>query len=246
LLPEALKIAVSRLRDLSSEGAKILWFDCMDFELKRRSGHGLKEEGYVHYEDLLCERVYGDFWLVMKRDLLNPDDRFDERLWGNEGYLWWGLVRRAKAYYVPKVLYVAHREHGAGRMSDSINRLKHLPRSTLTNRVFLEKFGEEVRQECPKVFGRKLGILGASQILNGEKTEGRKACLESFRYHVSFESAIIFLLSFVLGSNQIKALALNYMNGSSQFQRLLAKTWSNKRGITSVLSQTRAPRDITL
>lgn len=219
LLANALEIALGKLMELSSEGIEIIWFDCTLFGLNQLGGHCGGGKGYVRYEDLLCERMHGDFWLVIKRSLFKANDRFDERLWGNEGYLWWRLNKRSKAYHVPKALYIIHREHSSGHLSDSINRLKHLPRSTSTNKAFFEEYGEEVKRLCPKVYGRKLGILGAAQILIGEKGEGRKACLESFKYHIALESFMIFLLSFLLGNNHIKWLVSNYMNMQERLKR---------------------------
>jgi glycosyltransferase involved in cell wall biosynthesis len=211
LLPEALEIAIEKLKELSPRGINIVCFDGMDFERKQRSVFGISEEGYIQYEDILCDRIHGDVWVLVRRDLLGENDRFDERLWGNEGYLWLKLLRKTKAYYVPRVLYIIHREHGGQRLSRSRDRLKHLHRSTLTNRVFLEEFGDEIKRKCPKVYGRKLGIVGASQLLIDEKKEGRKACLESLKYNISLRCCVLILLSYILGSSQIKFLVSTYM-----------------------------------
>lgn len=211
LLPEALEIAIEKLKELSPRGIKIVCFDGMDFERKQRSVFGISEEGDIQYEDILCDRIYGDVWVVVRRDLLGENDRFDERLWGNEGYLWLKLLRKTKAYYVPRVLYIIHREHGGQHLSHSRDRLKHLSRSTLTNRVFLDEFGDEIKRKCPKVYGRKLGVVGASQILIDEKKEGRKACLESLKYNISLKCCALLLLSYVFGSRQIKSLVSIYM-----------------------------------
>lgn len=232
LLPEALETAVDKFRELSAKGIKMLWFDRLDFERKQRSGFGMEAEGYVRYEDILCERIYGDFWLVMERELIGENDRFDERLWGQENLLWLRLHRKSKAYYVPEVLYVNHREHGGDRLCDVRTRLENLPGSALTNKVFLEEYGEDLKRLCPKVYGRKLGILGASQILNGEKPEGRKLCRESFKYGKTSACCIVFLLSFILSSNQIRLLASNYMrilDIKRQLRRLATATPKKRR-----------------
>jgi glycosyltransferase involved in cell wall biosynthesis len=211
LLPEALEIVVGKLGELSPKGVNIVYFDRMDFERKQRSGFGISEEGYIRYEDILCAHIHGDFWVVMRRDLIGGDDRFDERLWGNESYLWLKLLRKTKAYYVPRVLYINYRQHGGQRISHSSDRLEYLPRSTLTNKIFLEEHGEELRNMCPQLYGRKLAVVGASQILIGEKSEGRKTFRESLKYCISIYCLLIFLLSFIIGSKQIKWLASNYM-----------------------------------
>jgi GalNAc5-diNAcBac-PP-undecaprenol beta-1,3-glucosyltransferase len=210
LLPEALQTAVENLTELSSKGVKILLFDRLDVERKERSGYGIEEEGYIDYEDILCERVFRDFWWVIERDLIGDNERFDERLWGDEVILWLRLLRKSRAFYVPKVLYMNYRQHGE-RVSDYANRLKNATRCALTHSAFIAEYGNEMKRICPKPYGRRLAALGALQILDGQKREGRRACLESLKYYVSPGTCIVFLLSFILSGNQIKSLALSYM-----------------------------------
>lgn len=209
LLPEALEIAVHKLVELSSNGVKIVFFDRLDVERNQRSGWGIEQEGYVHYDDLLCAKVLGDFFIVITRDLISEKERFDERLWDEEVIFWLRLLRKTKAFYVPKVIYRNYREHGE-RASDFGLRVKNLDMCILTHRVFLELYGEELKRLCPKLYGRKQGFIGSSQIMNGDKLEGRKACLESFKYHISLEICIIYVLSFIIGASKIRCLALKY------------------------------------
>ena len=208
LVPEALETALTEFRRLSSEDIKILWFNNIDFERQRQSGRGFTvTEDHLRYEDLLCDRVGGDFWQVVKRDIIADEDRFDERLWCGETLLWLRLYRKCRAYYVPKVLLICHREHGAERISNLQTMLKHLPQLILTNKALLEQFGEEQRNLCPRAYGRRLAVLGAYYIMNGEKAEGRKACRESFRYHRWLACLAVFALSYVLSGEQIRRLA---------------------------------------
>jgi hypothetical protein len=97
----------------------------------------------------LCDRIGGDFWQVVKRNLIANDDRFDERLWCGEIVWWLKLHRKCRAYYVPKDLSIHHRKHGGERLSDLQNMLNHLPQLILTNRALLEQFGEEQRIFAP-------------------------------------------------------------------------------------------------
>lgn len=208
LVPQALEAVLAEFRRLSSQDIKILWFNNIDYERRQRSGRGLtKAEDYVRYEDILCDRVSGDFWQVVKRDIIRDEDRFDEGLWCGEILWWLKLHRKCQAYYVPKVLRICHREHGAERISNLQTMLSHLPQLILTNNALLEQFGEEQRKICPKAYGRRLAILGAYHIMNGEKAAGRKACLESFKYYKWPGFVGIYLLSFILSGRQIKRLA---------------------------------------
>ena len=211
LSPEALDTAAQTLREVSGEGIRWVWFDGIYVASNLRSGFGMDKRGLVRYEDALCEKVGGNFWGVMERSLLGQDDRFDERLWGEEGILWLKLLRNWKALYVPKVLYKYHREPGV-RLFSSKSRMKNLARTTLTHKVFLEKYGAEIKLICPKIYGRKLGVYGASEILVGNKPGGRKACLEAFKYYKSFDTLVVFLCSFFIPSNWMRSLAYYFMS----------------------------------
>lgn len=208
LVPQALETALAEFRRLSPEHIEILWFNDVDFDRQQVSGwRALAGEGYVTYQDLLCDRIRGDYWLVVKRHIISDEDRFDERLWCGETLLWLRLYRKCRGYYVPKALSIHHRKHGGERLSDLQNMLNHLPQLILTNKALLEQFGEEQRSLCPRAYGRRLAILGAYQIMNGEKAEGRKACRGSFKYHRWVACLGVFALSYVLSGEQIRRLA---------------------------------------
>jgi len=202
LLPHALETIVSKFNELSSEGVRILRFDIIDAETGKFSGSGIRKEGYVPYEDMLCGRIYGDYMQTIAMELVG-DKRFDERLRGVEGILWLELHRKTKVYYLPQVLYKAYREHGE-RMSRGINIFEDISKIILTKKTYLEKYGEEQKNLCPKVYGHYLGRLGFLQILDGKKIEGRKTILKSLRFNFSIKNYILFLISFIINSNQIK------------------------------------------
>jgi GalNAc5-diNAcBac-PP-undecaprenol beta-1,3-glucosyltransferase len=214
LLPEALETAAHALDEVSSKGIKFVWFDGIYIHSNLRSGFGIEKKGFINYEEVLCEKVGGNFWLVMRRDLLERDDRFDERLWGDEIILWLKLLRKSKALYVPKVLYKYYIERGV-RAFSSKSRLRNLPRTTLTHKVFIEQYGHDLKLLCPKVYGKRLGLFGTSKILIGDKSEGRQACLESLKYHTSLNTLAVFMLSFFIPSKWIKSLVYHYVSARS-------------------------------
>lgn len=209
-LPQALETAVNKLIKLSSEGSKSVRFDCIDAERGKLSGSGITKEGYISYEDCLCNRVQGDYWVVITMDLLG-NDRFDERLGGGEGILWLKLHRKSRAYYVPQVLVKKYREHGE-RLCDTLNFVEHTARATLINKVFLEEYGDEIKRLCPRYYGQRLAVLGFCQILNSEKLDGRRTLLKSFKFNFSLKYGIFFLLSLILTKSQITAGYIKYIN----------------------------------
>jgi len=205
LLPEALETAVNQAVTLSSEGIGIVWFNCMNSNDKELTGKGINSDGYVSYEDNLCGTVYGNFWEVISRDLISEDARFDERLWGGEIIFWLKLHRKTKVFYVHKALRINHTESSI--VSTAENQLKHISRMVLTKRAFLKEYGNARRDLCPKKYGQDLAELGFWQILNDEKLEGRKTLVNAFRYQRAPPSFyVLFLLSFFLGTNQIRSL----------------------------------------
>jgi len=208
LLPEALETAINEFSELSSEGVGILWFNCMESKNKELTGKGKDTDGYVSYEDHLCGKVYGEFWAIIDSDLIGEDARFDERLWGGEIIFWLKLHHRTKVFYVHRALRIYHRE--CSIVSTAENQLKHMSRIVLTEKVFLEEYGN-LRHLCPKKYGQELAILGFWQILNGEKSEGRETLINAFKYSRTLKFHILFLLSFVLNQNQIKSLYLEFL-----------------------------------
>jgi len=79
----------------------------------------------MSFEDELCGKIQGDFFVVFKHQLLSDEDRFDPKCWDYEHLLWLRLFRKARAYYVAKTLrqnYLAH----TGRVSSFESRLKHI------------------------------------------------------------------------------------------------------------------------
>lgn len=208
LLPEALETAVNEFSELSSEEIGILMFNCMESKNKELTGKGINTNGYVSYEDILCEKVYGNFWEVINSDLIDQDTRFDERLWGGEIIFWLKLHHRTKVFYVHRALRINHTE--CSTVSTAENQLKHISRTVLTQKVFLEKYGNLKQHLCPKKYGQDLVTLGFLQILNGEKLDGRKTLVNAFKHARTLRIYIFFLLSFVFNQNQIKSLYLEF------------------------------------
>lgn len=210
LVPEALQTAVDAFQRLSAKDVKIIWFNSWDTERQERSGFGpeYKEtEAYVRYEDLLCGRIGNDFWQVVKREVVGKD-RFDVGLYNGEVTWWLRLHQKGKGYYVPNVLQKRYREHGGKRISSLESLLNHSSQLILTNKAIIAQSGEDQRRFCPRAYGRRLAVLGAYQIMNDQKIDGRKSCREAFKYRKSAGFAGIYVLSFVFSGIQIKSLAL--------------------------------------
>jgi glycosyltransferase involved in cell wall biosynthesis len=208
LLPEALETAVSKFVELSPQGVKVIWFDCMDFMTKRVTGKVISRDGYMSYEDHLCDKIQGDFWVVVERNILAGLE-FDERMLG-ERLLWLKLYGRTKVFHTGTTLYLVHREHGSTICSDLRVALRHKEKLLAARKAFLAEHGQEVRRLCASVYGRNLAALGFYQILNGERPEGRRALFESLRFSFSFGAVIVALLSYIVSESHVAFLYTKY------------------------------------
>lgn len=213
LLPNALETIVKKFNELSSRGVRFLWFDIINAETETLGGSGLKNEGFFTYEDILSGKIKGDYWQVLDMDFISQN-RFGIHWQGADGVLWLRLLRKYKAYYIPKILYKAYREHGGERESNKTrnNFIKHILGVYLYEKTFLEENGEDLKRLKPSIYGRRLNKFGWYQILNGELSVGRKTLYTSLKFHFSFIYFFIFLLSFILKSKQIKIFYMNLFN----------------------------------
>lgn len=211
-LPNAFETIVTSFAEFSSKGVKIMWFDCIDAELGEYSGEGMIKEGYVLYKDYLCNKILGDYCMVLDKRAIG-NNRFNETLWAMPTILLLKLHRKNKAYYIPKTICKLYREHEykSSRISQPEVLLSQIPRVVLTEKAFLAEYGEEIKTLCPKYYGQKLASLSFYQILNDEKRDGRRNICESFKFNFSLKYCFLFLVSFVLNKNQIKPLYLKFL-----------------------------------
>jgi glycosyltransferase involved in cell wall biosynthesis len=206
LLPDALQTISENFDRLAPKGVKILWFDCIDAESGKYSGSGIRKEGYISYEDYLCNRFQGDYQVVMDRVGAIGNNRFDPNYWGGMTTVFNLMCHKNnKAYYIPKVIEKLYREHGESRISmPETSLLNHIPKIILTINSFLKKYGDETKKLCPKCYGQRLASLGFYQILNGDKKEGRNNILKSLGFHFSIIHFFVFIFSFIFNKKQIK------------------------------------------
>ena len=217
LMPDALETLIDKFSELSSEGVGILRFDCIDAETGNFSGTGIREEGYIRYNDVLCGKIQGDYGMTIDMAVLG-NNRLDEQWWSGNIILWLRLHRKTKAYYIPKALYKAYRNHGE-RFGSPGGWIKQIPRVTLTKAAFLNEFGEELKLTCPELYKEKLVDLGISEILNGETTNGRGKIREFLIENFSIKFLIFYMLSFFLSKAQLQETFYLYTRFISTFWR---------------------------
>jgi|SRR3989344_2866054 len=210
-LPGALETISAKFEELGPKGVNIIWFDGIDAESGKFTGFGIREEGYVAYQDYLCGKITGDYQIVMAKAVIG-NNRFSPDSWaGLLSTLLFKLHRDNKAFHVPKTIIKAYRQHGQSRVSDpGASLLKFMPQIISTSKAFLEEYGAEIKSCCPAVYGKNQALLGFYQILHGEKIEGRNNLRKSFKFIFSLKYCFLFLVSFILSKNQIKFLYLKF------------------------------------
>jgi len=156
LTPNALESAVEWLTKLSKQGIKMVWFDTIDAQTGEFCGSGLRKEGHASFQDLLCDRIRGDYWQTWNMELIRNDKQFIQK-YGEDRLLWLRLFRQTEAYYVPLALYKAFRQHSSERITDSFNfRLKHLPTWIMIQKKYIDEFG---RIFIPDLYRFRIAVL---------------------------------------------------------------------------------------
>ena len=205
LLPEALVSVVKEFERTANEGVDVLWFDCRDAESGQKSGDMPFPGGIIRFEDYVCGRIQGDFWLVFSKRVLNGN-RFHEELRAHESLLWLKIHKQFSALHIPVVLCMKYRQHGGPRLSTVDVMLTQLHETVLAFRLYIQEFGNDMRQACPATFGFRLAYLGLHELMIDDRRSGRRSILRSLRYRFSFKYLALYVLSWFVGSRTVIAI----------------------------------------
>jgi len=202
LCPDALATAVGELERLAQEAVEILWLNCVEAESNQPSGFMPGGESQIHFQDYLCGRFHGDFWLVFRSSAL-AGHRFDERLRAQESLLWLRIHREHRAWFVPKVVCRKYRRHGGERLCHLDVRMRQLQHTTLAMQMFDTEFGQDLAAAAPSVYGAKLAYLGLHQMAIARFPTGRSSVLRSLRYRFSLKYLLMYLASFFMSARTV-------------------------------------------
>lgn len=205
LLPDALARVVAEFSNPANQGVDILWFDCVDAEVDKASGTVETPARDILFDDLVCERIEGDFWVVFTKRAMEGH-RFREDLRAHESLLWLKIHKKFSARHVPALTCKKYRQHGGERLSHVDVRLKQLPETTLALKAYITEFGDDIRRASPHTYGFRLAFLGLHELMAGDAAEGRRNVVRSLRYRPSLKYAAVFLLSWIWGPGKFIAL----------------------------------------
>jgi glycosyltransferase involved in cell wall biosynthesis len=204
LEPNALELIVNEFKQPGRDDVGVFWFNCVDAESRQPSGETPLPEGPLSYEDYLCGKIQGDFWMAFRGSVI-AKYRFDERLKAHESLLWLRIHRNHKAWYSRAVVCRKYREHGGERLCHIDVRMRQLEHTTLAMSEYVKEFGDEVARISPKLFGAKLAYLGLHQMAIADFAAGRRSILKSLRYRFSLKYALLFPASFFITSGVVRA-----------------------------------------
>jgi len=205
LLPDALGAVAAEFEKTEREGIDILWFDCQDAESGQKSGSMLIDARNIRFEDYVCGRIQGDFWMAFRKAALDGN-RFNEELKAHESLLWLKIHRTHSARYVPRVVCKKYREHGGERLCDLSVRLRQLKHTALAMSQFIEEYGDTLAQVCPSAYGKRLAYLGLHQMAVNDFISGRSYILRSLKYRYSIKYVLLYIASFFIRAKHVVAI----------------------------------------
>lgn len=205
LLFKALETVQIEFSKSLTESVDVLWFDCIDAETGKISGSMPRSDCVIRFEDYVCGKIEGDFWLIFSRKALK-NNRFCEELKAHEHLLWLKIHKDFTGRHVPIVLCKKYRLHGEQRLCHLNSKVMQLRETTLALRQHVSDFGDVMLRECPERYASKLAYLGLHEMMTGEFTSGRRSVLRSLKYRFSVKYLALVILSWFVGSRQLIAL----------------------------------------
>lgn len=180
--------------------------NCIDTRTGAFSGNGMTEDQYVDF-GTLAKISRQEYWGITKTELLRGD-RFNEKLIGCEGILWFKINERAKRFYVHRALRIYHTE-GTDRISNHFFSIKNTSshyQSLAEERQYLDVF----RQYLPDTFAKDC-LSGVIYLVADKKKEQAKFYhlslkkMENYRLYKTISFFIYHSNSFI-ASTLLKAL----------------------------------------
>ncbi|PIR03757.1 MAG: hypothetical protein COV59_03730, partial [Candidatus Magasanikbacteria bacterium CG11_big_fil_rev_8_21_14_0_20_39_34] len=149
---------------------------------KELSGFNMKKEGYVNYQDYLCERNMhikkGQFFMIRKRymgdirwAMQNLDFIFFRR-----------LARNTKMYFYPLPLGIYNIVNNAETLHVRRPNKELSKKRAIAMDLFIKEFRTDLEKYCPYMLGTYAYGAAVGLLLAGMKKKSRSLFFISFRY----------------------------------------------------------------
>jgi len=156
--------------------------NCIDTTTGEFSGRGLDHDQWLDFETLVS-RCSGEHWGLTKRVLLG-DLRFNEKMHGGEGVVWYKISRYAKRYYIHKGLRLYHTE-GEDRICQRFTQANIVRRLDYYTELAKEtEYLDILRCYRPTDYATTIFNIVVTHVMEGRKMEA----VEVFRQGASFWS----------------------------------------------------------
>lgn len=169
LVSDAITLLVNTFEKLGSSVSQVFGW-CADLHSKEPTGLFSGKGCYITYEDALCGRFSGEFWQVVRMDLLGKL-RFEERACGGEAIVWHSLLKKAPAYLISNIVRY-YDSSCKDRISINFYDQLNSNRRMWINFAYLNIFSEDLRRLCPTRYAlfaletAKWAILAGKRILS--------------------------------------------------------------------------------
>jgi glycosyltransferase involved in cell wall biosynthesis len=215
LLPKALETIAndfSRHEDIS-----LIAYNCIDSSTGLKTAN-IEKSSYGIYEAYICGKVKGELFQVIRSDVM-INYRFPEFVNGVENLFWFDIWKNYKVYISESALRIYHTETtGSIMKSTSVKRSLTFG---LAREKLIQKFGEDVKNNCLNIYAKFLYIIGLELSMGGLKNKGISYFKRS--YSTSKNLKVIF------------ALILTKFFGS----RFLRFLFSSKKSLSNIQSKIR-------
>lgn len=181
---------------------------CADSETGEATGHMTTGGREITYEDALCGRFAGEFWQLIRKDLLG-NLRFDERAGGNEAMVWWPLLKRAPGVLIDSVVRSYDRS-GTDRVSRPTFTPAGADKLMWGYKVLLERVGDEMRVACPGAFADTALEHAKWAALSGNRKEFRTGIRNAWVAYPSIRVAKVALFALLPAQAALKLYSLGY------------------------------------
>lgn len=192
LLPDAVEVLVRVFESTDDTYSQVMgWY--RDRDGSEGSGRMPYREGIVTYEDALCGRFSGDFWKLVRRDMLGAR-RFEERASGGEVSVWWPMLKERPGWLVPDVVGICDTA-GIDRVSArGFSPHEALPKMWAYQAV-LDAVGPDMRRVAPRQFGAANAQMAKWAALAGCAGRARHASWLGMRASPSARSVMMGLFT---------------------------------------------------
>jgi len=194
LVPEAIDTLVRAFEGGEGRYSQVFGW-CRDARTGDLTGTMVHREGIVTYDDALSGRFAGEFWQLVRRDMLG-ESRFDPRAAGGESSLWWPLLRQRPAWLVPNVV----RTYDASG-SDRVSMPRYTQAAADGKRwvylSILRAVGSDMRLAHPQPYGQLMAELAEWSALAGDRRLARAASREALRSAPSRRTFFVWTITWI-------------------------------------------------